>query len=242
MESAINQHVDAICVAPIDRRILVAMVERATNSGIPVIVFDSPVDTDVFTSQVATNNTEGGLLAGDRMGTILGGKGKVAEVAVQPGSASTMAREQGFEDKLKEVYPGVQLVAKQYGMADFAQSLKVAENMIAATPDLNGMFASNESSSVGAVRALKDRRDIKLVGFDSSPQLIEALRDGTVDSLVVQDPFQMGYKSMVAAVTKLKGGSPEHIQNIRPTLVTRDNVDTPEIQKKINPDLDKYLK
>jgi ribose transport system substrate-binding protein len=242
MESAINQHVDAICVAPIDRRILVAMVERATNSGIPVIVFDSPVDTDVFTSQVATNNTEGGLLAGDRMGTILGGKGKVAEVAVQPGSASTMAREQGFEDKLKEVYPGVQLVAKQYGMADFAQSLKVAENMIAATPDLNGMFASNESSSVGAVRALKDRRDIKLVGFDSSPQLVEALRDGTVDSLVVQDPFQMGYKSMVAAVTKLKGGSPEHIQNIRPTLVTRDNVDTPEIQKKINPDLDKYLK
>ncbi len=80
------------------------------------------------------------------------------------------------------------------------------------------------------------------MGFDSSPQLVEALKSGVVDSLIVQDPFQMGYKSMVAAVTKLKGGSPERIQNITPTLVTRENMDSPEIQTKINPDLDKYLK
>jgi ribose transport system substrate-binding protein len=83
---------------------------------------------------------------------------------------------------------------------------------------------------------------VKLVGFDSSPQLVEALKNGVVDSLIVQDPFQMGYKSMVAAVTKLKGGTPERIQNITPALVTRDNMNTAEIQKKINPDLDKYLK
>jgi ribose transport system substrate-binding protein len=80
------------------------------------------------------------------------------------------------------------------------------------------------------------------VGFDSSPQLVEALKSGVVDSLIVQDPFQMGYKSMIAAVTKLKGGTPERIENIAPTLVTHENMDRPEIQKKINPDLDKYLK
>jgi ribose transport system substrate-binding protein len=128
-------------------------------------------------------------------------------------------------------------------MADFAKSLKVAENMLTAAPDLGGMFGSNESSTVGAVRALqsKNRKDVKLVGFDSSPQLLEALKSGEIDSLIVQDPFEMGYRSMMAAITKLKGGTPDHIQNIQPTLVTRENMNAPEIQKKINPDLQKYL-
>jgi ribose transport system substrate-binding protein len=242
VDAAVNQHVDAICLAPIDKKVLVAVVERAAAQGIPVIIFDSPIDTDKFVAQVATDNYAGGQLGATRVAEILNGKGKIAEVAVQPGSASTMAREQGFEEELAKRAPGIKLVDKQYGMADFGQSLKVAENMLTAAPDLSGMFASNESSTVGAARAVKDRPGVKLVGFDSSPQLIEALKSGVIDSLVVQDPFQMGYKSMVAAVAKLKGGSPERIQNITPTLVTKDNMSDPEIQKKINPDLDKYLK
>ena len=241
VDAAINQQMDAICLAPIDKKVLVAVVERAAAQKIPVIIFDSPVDSDKFTAQVATDNYAGGALGAARVGQILAGKGKIAEVAVQPGSASTMARESGFEETLAKDFPGIRLVDKQYGMADFGQSLKVSENMLTASPDLNGMFASNESSTVGAVRALKDRPGVKLVGFDSSPQLVEALKNGVVDSLIVQDPFQMGYKSMVAAVAKLKGERPERIQNITPTLVTRDNMDSPEIQKKINPDLDKYL-
>jgi ribose transport system substrate-binding protein len=242
VESAINQQVDAICLAPIDKKVLVAAVDRAASRKIPVIIFDSPIDTDKFTAQVATDNYAGGAMGAARIGQILAGKGRIVEVAVQPGSASTMAREQGFEEILAKDFPGIRIVDKQYGMADFGQSLKVAENMLTAAPDMNGMFASNESSAVGAVRALKDKKGVKLVGFDSSPQLVEALKSGVVDSLIVQDPFQMGYKSMIAAVTKLKGGSPERIQNIAPALVTRENMDTPEIQKKISPDLDKYLK
>jgi ribose transport system substrate-binding protein len=242
MDAAINQHVDAICIAPIDKKILISLVDHARAVNIPVIIFDSPIDTDTFTSQVATDNYQGGRMAAQRLGEILKGQGKVAEVAVQPGSASTMLREQGFEEFLKQELKGIKLVDKQYGMADFAQSLKVAENMLTAAPDLTGMFASNESSTVGAVRALKDRKGVKLVGFDSSPQLLEALKEGTIDSLVVQDPFQMGFKSMKAAIEKIDGGNPEHIQNIQPTLVTRENMSLPEIQAKINPDLDKYLK
>jgi ribose transport system substrate-binding protein len=242
VDAAINRQMDAICLAPIDKKVLVAVVERAAAQKIPVIIFDSPVDSDKFTAQVATDNYAGGALGAARVGQILAGKGKIAEVAVQPGSASTMARESGFEEALAKDFPGIKLVDKQYGMADFGQSLKVSENMLTASPDLTGMFASNESSTVGAVRALKDKPGVKLVGFDSSPQLVEALKSGVVDSLIVQDPFQMGYKSMVAAVAKLKGETPERIQNITPTLVTRENMDSPEIQKKINPDLDRYLK
>ena len=241
-DSAINQHVDGICLAPIDRKILVTLVERAGAAGIPVIIFDSPVDTQTFTAQVATDNAQGGRLGARRIGEILHGKGKVAEVAVQPGSASTMAREKGFEDTLAAEFPDVRIVDKQYGMADFAESLRVSENMVTATPDLDAMFAANESSTVGAMRALKNRPNVKLVGFDASDQLIEGLKSGTIDSLVVQDPFLMGYNSFIAAMTKLKGGMPERIQNIAPTLVTRENMSSPEIQKKINPDLAQYLR
>ncbi len=241
VDSATNQHADAICLAPIDRKVLVAVVDRAAAQGIPVIIFDSAIDTDKFTVQVATDNYAGGRMAGKRLGTILGGKGKVAELGTQPGSASTMERESGFEEELAKNFPGVKIVDKQYGMADFARSLKVSENMLTATPDLSGMFASNESGSVGASRAVMNKRGVKLVGFDASPQLVESLKAGTIDSLIVQDPFQMGYKSMLAAIAKLKGGTPERIQNIAPTLVTRENMDSPEIRARISPDLEKYL-
>jgi ribose transport system substrate-binding protein len=243
MDAAINQKVDAICLAPIDKKILVTLVQNANSVGIPVFIFDSPVDTETYTAQITTDNLEGGRLAARRMGAILHGSGQIAEVAVQAGSASTMDREKGFEDTIKQEFPDIKIVDKQYGMADFAKSLKVSENMLTATPGLNGMFASNESSTVGAARALQNKGGkTKLVGFDSSPQLIEALRSGVIDSLVAQDPFDMGYKSMVAAVTKLKGGEPERSVQIPPVLVTRENMDTPGIKAKISPEVDKYLK
>lgn len=242
VDSMINQHLDAICLAPIDQKVLVNVVDRASANGIPVIIFDSPVDTDRFVAQVATDNYAAGQLAASRIGELLNGKGKIAEVAVEPGSASTMAREKGFEDRLAAKFPAIRIADKQYGMADFAQSLKVSENMLTAAPDLNAMFASNESSTVGALRALKDHPGVKLVGFDFSPQILEGLKDGVVDSVVVQDPFQMGYKSFLAAATKIRGSAPQRIQNIEPALVTKANVDQPDIQQRVNPDLEKYLK
>ncbi len=242
VEAMINQHVDAICVSPIERKVLASVVDRAVAAGIPVFVFDSPMDTDKFTSQIATDNYAGGAMAGERMGKLLNGKGKVSIVAAQPGVASALAREKGFEDKIAKDYPGIKIVDKQFGMSDFAKALKVTENMLTAEPDLAGIFASNESSSVGAAQALKNRKGVKLVGFDSSPQLVEALQNGIVDSLVVQDPFEMGRRTMLAAISKLKGGSPERIQSISPSLLTKENVNTPEMQAKINVDIAKWLK
>ena len=243
VEAMINQHVDAIALAPIDKTAMVSVVERAARENIPVVIFDSGVDTQNFVSQVSTDNYLGGQSAAERMAKILGGKGKVAIVAVQPGSASTMLREQGFEDSVKKNYPGIQIVDKRYGMADFAKSLAVTENMLTAHPDLDALFASNESSAMGASQALKGRKgNVKLVGFDSSPTLLEGLQSGLIDSLVVQDPFRMGYDSVQAAVKKLQGGTPEKIQNLPPLVVTKENLNDPAVQKQLKPDLDKYLK
>lgn len=243
VESMINQRVDAIALAPIDKTAMVSVVDRAAREKIPVVIFDSGIDTQNFVSQVATDNYRAGEMGAERLGKILDGKGKVAMVAVQPGAASTMLREQGFEDYVQKNLPGIQIVDKRFGMADFAKSLAVAENMLTAHEGLNGMFASNESSAVGAAQALKGRKSgVKLVGFDWSPTLLEDLKNGLIDSLVVQDPFKMGYESIRAAVESLNGGTPQKIHNLAPRVVTKDNLNDPAVQKQLNPDLDRYLK
>lgn len=242
VEAMINRHVDAIALAPIDKKVMVSVVERAAKSNIPVIIFDSGIDTDQFVSLVATDNYLAGQMAADRMGFILEGKGKIFMVAVQPGAASTMAREQGFEDRLKEKFPEIKIVDKRYGMADFAKSLAVAENMLTAHPDAVGLFASNESSAVGAAQALRARKSkVKMVGFDWSQSLIDDLKSGLIDSLVIQHPFKMGYESVKAAVAKLNGKQVEKINNLAPRLITKDDLDKPDVQEQLNPDLKKYL-
>jgi len=242
MDTMINRHIDAIALAPIDKKAMVSVVERAAREKIPVVIFDSGVDTDQFVSQVATDNYHAGEMAAERMGKILNGKGKIAMVAVQPGAASTMAREQGFEDVLKKQFPDMHLVDKQFGMADFALSLAKAENILTGHPDLDGLFASNESSTVGAAKAVKERRSkVKLVGFDWSPTLLDDLNAGVIDSLVVQNPFEMGYKSVKAAVAKFNGQPVEKIQNLAPKLIDRGNLHSPDVEAQLHPDLKKYL-
>ncbi len=239
----INRHVDAMALAPIDRKAMVGVVDRAAKENVPVIIYDSGIDTENYVSRIATDNYKAGQLAAERMGEILNGRGKVANIAVLPGGASTEAREKGFEDVIHSRYPGIEIVDKRYGMADVAKSLQVSENILTAHPDLDALFASNESSTIGAAQALHGHggRKIKLVGFDSSPALIEDLRSGLIDSLVIQDPFRMGYESVIAAVKKLDGQPVPKINDLAPRLVDLKNLHQPDVQAQLNPDLKKYL-
>jgi ribose transport system substrate-binding protein len=242
IDSMINRGVDGIVLAPIDKKSMVGVVERAVAAKIPVVIFDSGIDTDKFISQVATDNYHAGEMGADRVAKLLDGAGKVAMVMVQPGAASTMAREQGFKDRIEKVYPQIHIVDERYGWADFAKSLAVSENILTAHPEVEVLFASNESSTVGAAQALKGRKtQVKLVGFDSSPQLIEDLKAGVIDSLVIQDPFKMGYESTRSIVAHLNGQQVKKINNLAPKLVTLENLESPEIKEQLNPDLKQYL-
>ncbi|MEK7404957.1 MAG: substrate-binding domain-containing protein [Acidobacteriota bacterium] len=242
LNTMINRRLAAIAIAPIDKRAMVGAVERAADQNIPVIIFDTGIDTERFVARVATDNYAAGRLAAERLGQILKGKGTVLMVACQPGAASTIAREQGFEDVMGEKFPGIKITDKRFGMADFAKSLAVAENMLTAHPEADGMFASNETGSVGAAQALKGRQSkTKLVGFDWSPTLLEDLKVGVIDSLVVQDPFRMGHEAVRAALDKLNGRTPVKIQNLAARLITRENLNDPDVRKQLNPDLKKYL-
>jgi ribose transport system substrate-binding protein len=242
VESLIARRVDAIALAPIDRKVMVNVVERAAAQKIPVVIFDSGIDTDKFVAQVATDNFLAGELAAQRMGEVLGGKGRIVIVAVQPGAASTMAREEGFETRLRQQFPAIEIADKRYGYADFAKSLAVAENMLTAHPGLSGLFASNESSSAGAAQALKSRRgQVKMVGFDWSPALVDDLKNGVVDSLIIQNPFLMGQESVIAAAKAIRGEAVTKMNNLAPRLVTKDDLSKPEVQEHLNPDLKRYL-
>jgi len=234
VEDAINRRVDAIVLAPSHRDALVPIVERAQGQGIPVVIFDSGIGTDHYVSYVATDNRQGGVVAAERLGEKVAGKGRIAVLGMKAGSVSTDEREQGFQDTIKQQFPGMEIVAFQYGESDRAKSLDRATDILTAHPELNGMFASNEPSSVGAVQAIKHKGlvgKVTLVGFDSSPNLLDDLKAAAIDSLVLQNPFKMGYEGVKAAVAKLNGQEPARQVDTGVKLLTRDNLDTPEMQQ-----------
>ncbi len=244
VDSMVNRRLAGIALAPVDKRALVAVVERAAKVGIPVAIYDSGIDTDQRITYVATNNEEGGRMAARRLGEILGGKGKVAVVGFMPGSASTMEREFGFQDEIKKLYPKIEIVGVQFGMADRAKAMAITENLLTAHRDMAGLFADNESSTSGAVQALKSRnaRHVKLVAFDSSDQIIADLKAGWIDSLVVQNPFKMGYEAVRAIGLKLRGEQPEKLIDSGATLVLAKDLDQPAIRELLFPDIHRYLR
>jgi ribose transport system substrate-binding protein len=154
---------------------------------------------------------EGGRRAARRLAGLVGGQGKVALLMHAPGAQSSMDREMGFREVLKNEARGLELVAEQFGMSDRAKALAAAENVFSAHPDLKGMFASAEPSSVGAALAVKSRNlagKVALVAFDSNDVLLEELRNGVIDALVVQEPKRIGFEAVRTLAEKLSGKEP----------------------------------
>lgn len=244
VESMINRGVAGISLAPVDRRALIAVVERAQSRNIPVAIFDSAIDTSDILFFVATDNKESGRLAARRMAEICHDEGKVGVIGFGPGSASTTDRESGFTEEIATRHPKMKVVSVLFSMADRAKAMSNAENIMAANPDLAGLFADNESSSAGAVQALKARgsKKIKLVAYDASEQLLDDMKAGWIDSIVVQNPWKMGYESVHAITTKLSNQSlPTKTLDSGAVLVTPQNMDTPDMKTLLHPDIQQYL-
>jgi ribose transport system substrate-binding protein len=240
----IAQHVDGLAVAATDRNALNASLDRAARAGIPVTVFDSGVDSTNYMTFVATNNYAAGEAAARTLARMLPGKRKIAIVLHAPGSASTMDRERGFEEAITKEFPSIRIVARQFGMSDRSKAMAAAENILTANPDLDGIFASSEPSAVGTALAIKERDlsgKIRFVGFDSSDGLIQDLRQGTIDALVVQDPFRIGFEAVRTLVDRLHGRIPPKRIDLNARVITRLDLEKPEIKAFLFPDIKKYL-
>ncbi len=246
VQTFVGQGIDAIVLAPLDSTALVAPVEDAVAAGIPVVIIDSGLKTEQYASFVATNNHDGGMRGGERLAEVLGGKGKVLLLRYAEGSASTEAREAGFLEAIAK-HPGIEIVSKdQYAGPTRDSALTAAQNLLNRHGDgIQGVFTPNESSTAGMILALKDAGlsgTVKHVGFDASAPLIEALRAGTVQGLVVQDPFQMGYLGVRSAVAAKRGEQVAKQVDTPVQVVTPENVGDAAIKALIEPPLDQYLK
>ncbi|HZM01598.1 MAG TPA: substrate-binding domain-containing protein [Candidatus Saccharimonadales bacterium] len=233
IEDFIVQKVDGLVVAPVDKEAMVPSIEKLASMGIPCVIIDSAVDTDKYICFAATDNYKGGAMAARRMGKILDGKGKVVVIKYAPGSASTADRENGFMETLKKEFPGIEIVDSKYGMATVETALQASEDLLTRHPDLQGLFACNASTAVGAFRALQSQKrpEVKMVGFDAEAALLDGMRAGQIDSLVVQDPYKMGYEGVKAIAAHYKGQPVEKRIDTGVTVVTRESLDDPKIKE-----------
>ena len=251
VEDFVTRGVTGIVLAPLDDVALRMPVKDAVNNGIPVVIIDSGLKSEDYTSFVATDNYVGGRKGGERLAEILGGKGKVIMLRYQEGSASTMNREQGFLDVLKEKYPDIEVVsANQYGGATTESAYMASENLLAPfkTADggltIDGIFCPNESTAFAMLRALEDSGlagKVKYVGFDSSERLVNGLRNGSIQGLVLQDPINMGYLGVKTIVAHLQGKTVEKKIDTGSTVATPENMDDPKIKNLLEPDYKKWL-
>ena len=239
VDAMVARRVDALAISATDERALVAPLQRALKAGIPVTVFDSAVNFDGYVSFIATDNYQAGCLAARKLTGLIGGHGSVGMVMQKPGGTSTELRERGFVETIGKDFPKVRIVARQYGMADPARSRAAAENILTAHPDLGGIFASSEASSLGSIQALRSRnlsRTVKLVTFDFSDTHVEALKDGTIDLMLVQDPFRIGYEAVKSLAEKLGGGSPARHLELPVREIVKSDLDKPEIRALLSPE------
>jgi ribose transport system substrate-binding protein len=245
VEDFISRGVDGIVLAPLDDRALMRPVKDAAREKIPVVVIDSGLQGSDYISYVATDNYQGGVLGARRLGTLMNGKGRIFLIRYQEGSASTSQREAGFLDTAKKEFPGLELLVQdQYAGATTETAYQLAENLISRFPDVEGIFAPNESSTFGVLRALQESGlagKVKFVGFDSSPKLVQGLRDGHILGLVLQNPMKMGYLGVKTMVAYLRGESVAKVIDTGVIMVTPENMDDPETKALLQPDLTKYL-
>ncbi len=232
-----SQGVDGIALAPLDHTALASPVAEARALGIPVVIFDSALDGEAgrnFASFVATDNEKGGRLAGAELVRLLGGKGKVALLRYMVGSASTESREAGCLAVLR-AEPGLAVVVEnRYAGATAGEAKTEALNMVDRLREADGIFCSNESATNGMLLGLRQAGlagKVRFVGFDASPPLVLALRSGEIDALVVQDPRKMGGLAVRTLVAAVKGASFERSIDTGAVLVTRENLDQPEIRR-----------
>jgi ribose transport system substrate-binding protein len=246
VEGFTTQHVNGIVLAPFDKNALVRPVEEATRAGIPTVVIDSALESNDPISFVASNNEHGGELAAEEMARLLGGKGKVLLLRYQEGVFSTEQREKGFEEKIK-TFPGITLISSnQYAGATRDTAKTAMENLLNRYGnEIDGLFTPNESSTAGALLALEDAGKagkIKFIGFDASDIFVQAMRDGKLQGVVVQNPFRMGELGVKTVVAHVLGQNVDKRVDTGVTLITPANLSTPDAQALLHPPLAQYLK
>ncbi|WP_284645171.1 ABC transporter substrate-binding protein [Paenibacillus silviterrae] len=209
LQAALGKKPKAIALAALDSKAAGPMLQKAKSSNIPVIGFDSGVDSDIPVTTAATDNKAAAALAADKMAELIGKEGEIALIVHDQTSRTGVDRRDGFANQIKSKYPNIKIVDIQYGGGDHLKSTDLAKAMIQAHPNLKGVFGSNEGSAIGVVNAVTELKKDKLViiGFDSGKPQLDAIKNGKMAGAITQDPIGIGYWAVKAAVQAVKGES-----------------------------------
>jgi len=232
LEAALSKNPAAICLAALDSKAVIPLIQRATDAGIPVIGFDSGVDSDLIVATAATDNYAASMLAADKMAEKIGNEGKVAVIVHDQTSRTGIDRRDGFLDRMKDKYPNITIVDVQYGEGDQLKSTEIAKAMLSANPDIKGFFGANEGSIIGVLNALKELQlegKVVTIGYDSGKQQMDAIRSGVETGAITQDPIGIGYKAVEAAVKAIKGEAIDKMIDTGFHWYDSSNIDSEEI-------------
>lgn len=241
VQDFIVQRVDGICLAPLDSQALVEYVSESVEKGIPVVVFDSGLDReDDIVSYVATDNRMGGELAARTLAEAMGKSGNAIVLRYNQGSESTYQREEGFLAALARDYPSVKVIESgEYAGTTPQESLAKAQQVLQKYREqVNGIFAVCEPNATGVLQALNEldlAGQVKFVAFDPNIPLVNGLKDGKVDGIVLQDPVQMGYDAVMTMVKSIRGETVEKRISTGEYVATPDNIDEARMQELLHP-------
>lgn len=233
VQTALDKNPDAICIAALDSQALVPLLQRAQEAGIPVVGFDSGVDSDIPVTTAATDNIAAAGVAADKMAELIGGEGEIAVIVHDQTSRTGIDRRDGFVNRIEEAYPDITIVDVQYGGGDHLKSTDLAKAIIQAHPDLKGFFGANEGSAIGVLNAVKElglEGQIVVIGYDSGKQQMDAIRDGTMAGAITQNPVGIGYKCVESAVKALNGETLDPVTDTGFFWYDATNIDSDEIK------------
>ena len=209
LQTDLAKNPSAICFAALDSKAAIPLLQEAKKRKIPIIGFDSGVDSDIPVTTAATDNVAAAALAADKMAQLIGGSGKVGVIIHDQTSRTGIDRGTGFLNQMKKKYPNIQIIGPQYGGGDQAKSADLAKAMLAANPDINGFFGGNEGSIIGVLNAATelhlDQTKLTIIGYDSGQKQIDAINSGLEYGAVQQNPIGIGAKCVVEAMLAIKG-------------------------------------
>ena len=237
VRDAIEQDVDALVLAASDYQKLVPVAEEAKAAGIPVIIIDSNLNSEKMDSFIGTDNVDAGRKLGESLIDKVGEDCKIAVMSFVKGTATAVQREEGFFDKISE-YPKVQVLATLYCNSQAAIAQQLTKEVVAANPDIDAIVCLNAYGTVGtayAVTELKRTGDIKIIGFDSTPEEISFMEKDVIQSLVIQNPFNMGYLGVKYALDAINKVKVPKTVNTGSEVIDIDNMYLPENQKLVFP-------
>jgi len=222
----------ALGFAALDSKAAAPLLDQAKTANIPVIAFDSGVDSDIPVTTASTDNKAAAAEAAKHMSDLLGGKGTVAMVVHDQTSGSGKDRRDGFMEWMKANAPGITVLEPQYGAGDQAKSADITKAIIAANPDVAGIFGSNEGSAIGVVKGVEEsgKKGIVVVGFDSGQAQIDAINDGTMAGAITQNPVGIGEKTVQAAVAAIQGQTLPKVIDTGFYWYDKTNINDPKIQ------------